>query len=85
MFLYEQSTAGRGEQVRNLKVCQRLNLDIDPVDDGSSSQQPMDVVAFTKDTGKTASGDTRELAAIAPHKNVRVQTNAVVVGPSSCY
>ena len=75
MFLYEQPTAGRGEQVRNLRVCQRLNLNIDPVDDGSSSQQPMDVV--TKDTGKTASGDTR-LAAIAPHKNVRVQTNVVV-------
>lgn len=72
MFLYGVATAGRGEQARNIRVCQRLNLDATPSDDGNSSMQPVEITAFTKDIGKTSSGDKRDLAAIAPHKNVSV-------------
>lgn len=72
LFLYGRRSAGRGESARNLRPCQRLNLDVEAVDDGcpGTSAQVMEVMAFTKDTGKTSSGDTRELTAIAPHKDV---------------
>ena len=72
MLLYAFATAGRGEQARNLRVCQRLNLDATPMDDSNCSMQPVEIMAFTKDIGKTSSGDTRDLAAIAPHKNVSI-------------
>lgn len=80
MLLYGFATAGRGEQARNLRVCQRLNLDATPLDDSDCSMQTVEIMAFTKDIGKTSSGDTRDLAAIAPHKNVSLQYRC-----KSCY
>lgn len=71
LWTYQMATASRGEQIRNVRECQRLNFDIEP-DEGSGSQQPMQLIAFTKDSGKTSPGDIRDLAAIALNKDVSV-------------
>ena len=65
MNMFNQRTAQRGQQVRDVRVCQRLNLDVPASDDESTSRQPMEVLAFTKDTGKTSSGDSKSIVAFA--------------------
>lgn len=70
MFLLNQRTAQRGQQIRDIRVAQRLNFVIPPAGDGASSMQPMELMGFTKDTGKTCSGDSRSIATVAPHRDV---------------
>ncbi|KAL0018468.1 hypothetical protein WJX77_003479 [Trebouxia sp. C0004] len=70
LWTYQMATASRGEQVRNLRECQRLNFDIEPEEGFGGSLQTMQLIAFTKDGGQTSPGDIRDLAAIALHKDV---------------
>ena len=70
LWTYQMATASRGEQVRNLRECQRLNFDIEPEEDSGGSLQTMQLIAFTKDGGKTSPGDIRDLAAVGLHKDV---------------
>ena len=59
LWTYQMATASRGQQVRNLKECQRLNFDIEPDEGSGGSLQTMQLIAFTKDGGKTSPGTYR--------------------------
>jgi len=80
LWTYQMATASRGEQVRNVKECQRLNFDIEPDEDAGGSLQPMQLIAFTKDGGKTSPGDVWDLAAVGLHKDVSVDCNLLHSG-----
>ena len=46
MSLLNQRTAQRGQQIRDIRMCQRLNFVVPAPDDGASSMQPMELLGF---------------------------------------
>ena len=68
MFFFQMQTMSRGEAPRNQRKCHRLNYTVDPGPDANGSLQ---LLAYTKDIGKTASGETKSVTAVACHRDVR--------------
>ena len=68
MFFFQMQTMSRGEAPRNQRKCHRLNYTVDPGPDANGSLQ---LLAYTKDIGKTASGETKSVTAVARHRDVR--------------
>jgi len=71
MYFFQMQTMSRGEAPRNQRKCHRLNYTVDPGPDANGSLQPMPLLAYTKDIGKTASGETKSVTAVARHRDVR--------------
>ncbi|KAL0048791.1 hypothetical protein WJX82_011198 [Trebouxia sp. C0006] len=67
MFFFQMQTMSRGEAPRNQRKCHRLNYTVDPGPDANGSLQ---LLAYTKDIGKTASGETKSVTAVARHRDL---------------
>ena len=70
-FFFQMQTMARGETPRNQRMCHRLRYSIPPMPDVPGSQQPIQLLANTKDIGKTAIGETKSVTAVARHRDVR--------------
>lgn len=67
MFFWQMQSISHRETVHNQLQSHRLKYAVLPVPDVPGSQQPMQLLAYTKDMNKTATGETRSVTRIARH------------------